>query len=123
MFCIIRKIWICQKIVLVEEFIDKCIFFLTFLFLNFQNGVNGVHKPCIDNNVKTTDQSSFTKSYENFEDPPIYIAVLTYLSYAILIVFGHFSDFLRRRGWMKVPVAAEPVKPVSRFLLCGSLVT
>jgi serine palmitoyltransferase len=50
-----------------------------------------------------------TKPFESFEETPLLIAVLTYIGYGVLIVFGHIRDFLRRWGWEKVPMAAEPV--------------
>ena len=52
---------------------------------------------------------------ETFEDPPLYIAVCAYLEYAILILFGHFRDILRRWGFEKLPASAEPVKEASFF--------
>ena len=36
------------------------------------------------------------REFEMFEETPLYIAVLTYLGYAILILFGHLRDALRR---------------------------
>ena len=45
----------------------------------------------------------------------MWIAVLTYLSYGILAVFGHFRDLLRSWGIDKSSVT-EPVKPVSIFI-------
>ena len=68
----------------------------------------------IDEEKKTLQ--SVGERYESFEETPLIIAVLTYVSYAILIVFGHFRDCLRRRGIGKVPVAAEPVSPVSAII-------
>ena len=51
-------------------------------------------------------------NFESFEETPLLIAVLTYIGYGVLIVFGHMRDCLRRWGWDKVPVAAEPVTEV-----------
>ena len=59
--------------------------------------------------------SESIKSFESFEDTPLYIAVLTYLGYAILIVVGHLRDLLRKWNIEKAPMAAEPVKPVSNM--------
>ncbi len=53
------------------------------------------------------------ESFESFEETPLYIAVLTYLGYGILILFGHLRDLMRRCGIEKVPMAAEPVKEVN----------
>lgn len=51
--------------------------------------------------------------FESFEETPLFIAVLTYLGYGILIIFGHMRDFLRNWGIEKVPLSAEPLKEVS----------
>ena len=51
-------------------------------------------------------------NFESFEETPLLIAVVTYIGYGVLIVFGHMRDCLRRWGWEKVPVAAEPVTEV-----------
>ena len=56
-----------------------------------------------------------TESFESFEETPLWIAVLTYLGYGILILFGHFRDFLRKWNVENVPMSAEPVKPVGVF--------
>lgn len=56
--------------------------------------------------------------FESFEETPLLIAVLTYLGYGILIVFGHLRDCLRHWGWEQVPVAAEPVSEVKFFFHC-----
>ncbi|XP_022242966.1 serine palmitoyltransferase 2-like [Limulus polyphemus] len=38
------------------------------------------------------------KSYEHYEETPLHIAILTYLCYAVLTIFGHLRDFMRRNG-------------------------
>jgi len=50
--------------------------------------------------------------FESFEETPLLVAVVTYIGYAILIVFGHLRDTLRNWGFEKVPPAAEPVSEV-----------
>ena len=57
----------------------------------------------------TTDCS---RHLELFEETPLIIAVLTYLGYAVLTIFGHMRDFMRKWNIEKVPMAAEPVKKV-----------
>ena len=71
-----------------------------------QNGVNGT------NGGSATPRGP-KRSYERFEETPLYIAVLTYLGYAILIVVGHIRDLLRRWNIERLPMASEPVKQVS----------
>ena len=61
------------------------------------------------------------RSFERFEETPLYIAVLTYLGYAILIVVGHLRDLLRKWQIERLPIASEPLKPVSInifYLVC-----
>lgn len=48
------------------------------------------------------------KNFESFEETPLLIAILTYLGYGILIIFGHVRDFLRKWQFEKVPISAEP---------------
>lgn len=41
----------------------------------------------------------FKESFvEEFEDTPFQVAVLTYLSYFFLILFGYLRDFMRKHG-------------------------
>ncbi|XP_046849497.1 serine palmitoyltransferase 2-like [Xenia sp. Carnegie-2017] len=41
------------------------------------------------------------KNHEEFEQTPIWIAVMTYIAYAILILFGYLRDFMRFYGLEK----------------------
>ena len=38
---------------------------------------------------------------EKFEPPPLLDAVCTYISYAVVVLFGHLADFWRRIGLKK----------------------
>lgn len=89
--------------------------------------LNGYHSkkqkpPITDNNFRTTDDLLNDKYYgpystycnsdhdinnvvitnssenESFEQAPLYIAILVYLQYAVLVIFGYFRDFLRNIG-------------------------
>eukprot|EP01134_Creolimax_fragrantissima_P003003 CFRG3003T1 len=44
---------------------------------------------------------------DEFEDPTMWVAITTYLSYAVLIVFGHIRDFSRKWGFETTHVAKE----------------
>ena len=59
---------------------------------------------------------------ESFEETPLLIAVLTYIGYGVLIMFGHIRDMLRRWGCEKVPTIAEPLSEVQKvfrlFRIC-----
>jgi len=69
--------------------------------------------------VKTCKEdrsSTDCRHVELFEETPLIIAVLTYLGYAVLIIFGHLRDFMRNWSIEKVPTAAEPVKEVIQLI-------
>lgn len=89
------------------------LFFYERIFCYLQNGMNGT------NGKSSTSQQGHKpwESYERFEETPLYIAVLTYLGYAILIVVGHLRDLLRRWNIERLPMASEPVKPVNLSFL------
>ena len=53
---------------------------------------------------------------EYFEEIPLWVAILTYVSYAILIVYGHFRDLLRYWRIERMPLVSEPVREVRLFL-------
>lgn len=46
--------------------------------------------------------------HEEFEETPLYAAILTYLSYAILCLFGWLRDFLRQSNIEKKRGAVDP---------------
>jgi len=54
-------------------------------------------------NVRKSKEVRKNRKSENEEFPETYTAtaVCTYLSYCILILYGHVRDFLRRLGLMK----------------------
>lgn len=57
---------------------------------------------------------------ESYEDPPMHISIMCYLSYVVLIVFGYLRDFMRRTGLEKNLAAVERNREVvSRSLEGG----
>ncbi|XP_016893032.1 serine palmitoyltransferase 3 isoform X2 [Cynoglossus semilaevis] len=44
---------------------------------------------------------------ESFEQPPMYVAVMTYLGFAIVTLFGYLRDFLRAVGLEKCHITQE----------------
>uniref|UniRef100_A0A3B3XP43 Aminotransferase class I/classII large domain-containing protein n=1 Tax=Poecilia mexicana TaxID=48701 RepID=A0A3B3XP43_9TELE len=46
-------------------------------------------------------------SHDTFEQPPMYVAVMTYLGYGIVTLFGYLRDVLRAVGLEKCHVAQE----------------
>ena len=47
------------------------------------------------------------KSMESFEETPLLVAIVTYISYGVLIIFGHIRELLRKCNFEKVPVPSE----------------
>ncbi|XP_070578628.1 serine palmitoyltransferase 2-like [Ptychodera flava] len=77
---------------------------------------NGLNHKSLPNGTKNghvrqvdTKETAYKapKSMESFEEPPMVIAVLTYMAYALLVVVGHIRDFLRKFGIEKTAVAKE----------------
>uniref|UniRef100_A0A8C8HU65 serine C-palmitoyltransferase n=1 Tax=Oncorhynchus tshawytscha TaxID=74940 RepID=A0A8C8HU65_ONCTS len=57
---------------------------------------------------RTTNASLYNKAFvEQFEETPLLVAVLTYMGYGILTIFGYLRDFLRHWGMEKCHVARE----------------
>ena len=47
------------------------------------------------------------ESRDEFEETPFHAAVMTYLSYFFLIIFGYFRDFTRNHGLEKYKAVKE----------------
>ncbi|PAA56786.1 hypothetical protein BOX15_Mlig012348g7, partial [Macrostomum lignano] len=47
---------------------------------------------------------------EQFEPTPYVVAIITYIGYVMLAVFGHMRDFLRNHGFEKNLIATEPAR-------------
>ncbi|XP_043992567.1 serine palmitoyltransferase 3 [Gambusia affinis] len=60
-----------------------------------------------EKNGPQTGASSRQVSHDTFEQPPMYVAVMTYLGYGIVTLFGYLRDFLRAVGLEKCHVAQE----------------
>ncbi|XP_064623882.1 serine palmitoyltransferase 2-like [Lineus longissimus] len=77
----------------------------------FHNGVTNGH--VVNKDAGDKAESWQTSFYESFEETPLWVAVITYIGYAFLIVFGHIRDFMRNKGLEKTHSAKENKK------LCG----
>ena len=68
------------------------------------------------NGFKVTEEEKlkeFKESFvEDFEDTPFQVAVLTYLSYFLLIIFGYLRDFMRKYGLEKSKAPKERANKV-----------
>ncbi|XP_042156927.1 serine palmitoyltransferase 2-like [Oncorhynchus tshawytscha] len=76
----------------------------------FQQPQQKNRRPSENNHVvsRTTNASLYNKAFvEQFEETPLLVAVLTYMGYGILTIFGYLRDFLRHWGMEKCHVARE----------------
>ncbi|CAH1792141.1 unnamed protein product, partial [Owenia fusiformis] len=72
--------------------------------------INGVVKVANGtSNGKTPVKTTWGDFTETFEDTPLWTAVVTYIGYGVLIVFGHLRDFMRRYGLEKIHSVKEPI--------------
>ncbi|XP_008428429.1 serine palmitoyltransferase 3 [Poecilia reticulata] len=60
-----------------------------------------------EKNGPQTGVGSRQLSHDTFEQPPMYVAVMTYVGYGIGTLFGYLRDFLRAVGLEKCHVAQE----------------
>ncbi|XP_036402761.1 serine palmitoyltransferase 3 isoform X2 [Megalops cyprinoides] len=67
---------------------------------------NGFHKNGQRNGTANGVHFSH-RARESFEQAPLYVAVLTYLGFGIVTLFGYFRDFLRAVGLEKCHLAQE----------------
>ncbi|KAK7901981.1 hypothetical protein WMY93_018750 [Mugilogobius chulae] len=68
--------------------------------------VNGYHKKTQKNGLGNGVASRLPR-HEPFEQAPMYVAVMTYLGFGLVTLFGYFRDFLRAVGLEKCHVAQE----------------
>ena len=55
--------------------------------------------------------------HETFEETPLWPAILTYLGYAIVILFGHLGDLLRHWGVDPRGKRKDPLEKVT-LIVC-----
>lgn len=58
---------------------------------------------------------------ESFEETPMLVAVLTYMSYGILTIFGYLRDFLREWKIEKCHIAREREEQRVNIFFCNVL--
>lgn len=63
--------------------------------------------PAMQENGPGAGRASTRFRHEVFEQAPMYVAVMTYLGFGIVTLFGYFRDFLRAVGLEKCHVAQE----------------
>ena len=69
---------------------------------------NGFSKHEDENLDNLTDEF-----HESFEETPLIVAVLTYIGYTVLVIFGYLRDFMRKYGLEKSKAAKEKGNEVS----------
>uniref|UniRef100_A0A673BYS2 serine C-palmitoyltransferase n=1 Tax=Sphaeramia orbicularis TaxID=375764 RepID=A0A673BYS2_9TELE len=69
----------------------------SFVYVNYKNGPR-------------SGAASRQTRHESFEQAPMYVAVMTYLGFGIVTLFGYLRDFLRAVGLEKCHVAQERVE-------------
>lgn len=70
--------------------------------------VNGYHKKVqVVKNGPGNGVAPRQPRHESFEQAPMYVAVMTYLGFGLVTLFGYFRDFLRAVGLEKCHVAQE----------------
>jgi len=67
------------------------------------NGRNGFN----NNREQKPAQRDKPKKQQLFEETPLIVAVITYIGYGVLVVFGYFRDFLRLYKFEKTKAAKE----------------
>ena len=79
------------------------------------------HSICHSKNERFVDQKppvkqknvTQPKKQQLFEETPLIVAVITYIGYGVLVVFGYFRDFLRKYKFEKTKSAKEKVRKVA----------
>ena len=66
---------------------------------------NGFHKG--SNGLASQERIYSAEVQNDFEEPPLFCAVMTYMSYFLLIIFGYMRDFMRKYGLEKSRGAKE----------------
>ena len=66
---------------------------------------NGPHKG--SNGFTNQERIHAADLQEDFEETPLYCAVMTYMSYFFLIIFGYMRDLMRKYGLEKSKAVKE----------------
>lgn len=77
---------------------------------NFPLGSNGL------TNHQKKNGNYVAKLLDDFEETPFHAAVMTYLSYFVLIIFGYVRDFMRKYGLEKSKGVQESGNEVRIYL-------
>eukprot|EP00122_Pirum_gemmata_P006031 Pgem_evm1s5512 len=48
-----------------------------------------------------------TPGFDDFEEPSLWVAICTYFSYAVLLIYGHVNDFLTKIGLLSDELHAK----------------
>ncbi|XP_076141606.1 serine palmitoyltransferase 3 [Alosa pseudoharengus] len=73
---------------------------------NIATTKNGFHNKVVKNGTSAGPRPQ-QRGEDSFEQAPMHVAVLTYIGFGIVTLFGYFRDFLRAVGLEKCHVAQE----------------
>ena len=73
---------------------------------------NGFHKG--SNGFTCQERNCAAEMLDEFEETPLYCAVMTYMSYFFLIIFGYMRDFMRKYGLEKSKAVKETGNEVGK---------
>ena len=79
-------------------------------FLNGKNNFNNNREQKPSN--RNDHFSNGPKKQQLFEETPLLVAVITYIGYGVLVIFGYFRDFLRLYKFEKTKAAKEKGRKV-----------
>lgn len=75
---------------------------------------NGFHPKT--SGSKSMKENCTVKEDDEFEETPLNAAVMTYLSYFFLLIFGYLRDFMRKYGLEKSKGKKETGNKVIQYL-------
>jgi hypothetical protein len=88
--------------------ISHLVFFENILYISFYDFQRDENKNMNKNKTQVEMVNEDDLQNEEFEETPLYAAVLTYLSYSILCLFGWLRDFMRQSNIEKKIGAVDP---------------
>lgn len=88
--------------------ISHLVFFENILYISFYDFQRDENINMNKNKTQVEMVNEDDLQNEEFEETPLYAAVLTYLSYSILCLFGWLRDFMRQSNIEKKIGAVDP---------------
>ena len=79
-------------------------------------GKNGIHIASGTKPVLKKQDSVKPIKQQLFEETPLLVAVITYIGYGVLVVFGYFRDLLRKYKFEATKAAKEKGRKVRNLI-------